>query len=252
VAYDGTRFAGSQVQPGVRTVHGEVARALHEIDPDAPLGLRWAGRTDAGVSARGNVVAFETTHPAESLCAALTFRMEDAWCWALAPVDAAFEPRHARLRLYRYFLRSGADAAAVEKALRPFVGTHDFTAFCRLEEGVNPTRTVREVAARRDGPFVVVDVAGESFLWNQVRRMVEAARREAAGEIAPGRIADALAAGKPADLGTATPEGLLLLDVRYDGLAWTPAPAKVTARMAAHFEPAELAVARGRAMREGA
>jgi len=251
VAYDGARFAGSQVQPGVRTVHSEVARALASLDPAAPATMRWAGRTDAGVSARGNVVALETSHPEDSLLPALTFAMEDAWAWALAPVDDSFEPRHARRRRYRYFLRTRAGADAVASALQPFVGTHDFTAFCRLEPGVNPERTVFSVAARAQGGLVVVDVVGESFLWNQVRRMVEAARREAEGEIKAGAIADALRAAKPADLGTAPPEGLLLVDVEYEGLSWTPAPLRVLSRLRARVEAQQQALALTRAMLEG-
>jgi tRNA pseudouridine38-40 synthase len=249
VAYDGTRFAGSQAQPDVRTVHGEVAKALAQLDPEAPATMRWAGRTDAGVSARANVLALETTHPAGSLLPALSFRMEDAWAWALAPVDEAFEPRRARRRHYRYFLRTRADAPRVEAALRPFVGTHDFTGFCRLEPGVNPQRTVLAATAR-PGPsgLVVVDVEGESFLWNQVRRMVEAARREAEGEIGPEAIQAALRAAKPADLGTAPPEGLLLVDVEHPGLAWTAAPARVLGRLRARVEAQERALAVARAM----
>lgn len=252
VAYDGTRFAGSQVQPGVRTVHGELARALAEADPDAPGELRWAGRTDAGVSSRGNVVALASSLAPEPLLAALSFRLEDAWCWAAAPVDDAFEPRRAARRTYRYFLRTGADAKRVETALDPFVGTHDFTAFARIEPHVDPVRTVHAVAARRESPFVVVDIVGASFVWNQVRRMVEAARREAEGDLPPGRIAETLAAARPADLGTAPPEGLLLLDVDYPGLSWTSAPAKVLDRLRRRLEEPERALALGRAMLEGA
>lgn len=231
LAYDGTRFSGSQVQPGVRTVHAEVARSLARLDPGSPGVLRWAGRTDAGVSAAANVVAFETEHPAASLLPALTHGMEDAWAWALAPVGPSFEPRHALERHYRYFLRSDADAAALERALQPFVGTHDFTAFCRLEPGVTPVRTVLAAHARRAGPFVVLDVRGESFLWNQVRRMVEAARRVAEGELDADAIPRALREGKPAELGTAPPEGLVLLDVRYPGLAWQEAEGSARARV---------------------
>jgi tRNA pseudouridine38-40 synthase len=250
VAYDGTRFAGSQVQPSVRTVHGELALALGSLDPDAPATLRWAGRTDAGVSARANVAAFETSHPADSLLPALTFAMEDAWAWAIAPVDAGFEPRHARRRRYRYFLPTRAPAAAVEAALRPFVGTHDFTAFARLEPGVNPERTVFSATARAQGGHVIIDVAGESFLWNQVRRMVEAARREAEGDLPPSAIGEALHKAQPADLGTAPPEGLVLWDVEHAGLHWTRAPPRVLSRLRQRVEAQEQALAVARAMLE--
>lgn len=230
VAYDGTRFSGSQVQPGLRTVHSEVAKALRDLTGEEPR-LLWAGRTDRGVSAAGNVVAFETAHPADTLLPALTFRMEDCWAWALAPVGEAFEPRHAVRRRYRYHLRSDLDAKALESALRPFVGTHDFTAFSRLEPGVNPMRTVERVEVARRGAFLLVDVAGPSFLWNQVRRMVEAGRRVAEGDLAEGAIAAALAAGAPADLGTAPPEPLVLLDVEYADVPFHEADASLRRRL---------------------
>ena len=251
VAYDGTRFAGSQVQPGVRTVHGEVARALRDLTGEEPR-LLWAGRTDRGVSAAGNVVVLETAHPAASLLPALTFRMEDAWAWALAGVGPGFEPRHAAARLYRYHLRTDADAKDVEAALAVFVGTHDFTAFCRLEEGVDPVRTVHRVEVRRQGPFLLLDVLGESFLWNQVRRMVEAARRVAEGEIDAAAVRAALASGRPADLGTAPPEPLVLLDVRYPDLAFQEAdPAlrrRLFERLARRQRDLELSLAVGDAL----
>lgn len=251
VGYDGTRFSGSQAQPGVRTVHGELARALGEMGHDEPR-ILWAGRTDAGVSAAGNVAVFETHVAPASLLPGLSFRLEDAWAWAWAEVDAAFEPRHARRRRYRYLLRTDLDVGALGDALRLFEGTHDFTAFCRLEPGVNPVRTVTSTRARREGQHVVLDVEGESFLWNQVRRMVSAAERVADGRLAAREVQDALAKAHRADFGTAPPEPLLLQDVEYDGLAWTQAPARVKERLRQRVEQEETRLAVLRALEEGA
>lgn len=248
VAYDGTRFAGSQVQPSVRTVHGEIAAALETLGASQPR-LAWAGRTDAGVSAAGNVVVVDPPLPAPELLPALSYRMQDAWVWAWTPVPDAFEPRHARKRWYRYHLRTDLEAKLIEDALAPFVGTHDFTAFARLEPGVEPRRTILRASARREGPLVLVDIEGENFLWNQVRRMVEAARRVAAGVIARALLVDALAAGKPADLGTAPPEPLTLMDVTYDGLDWHDERGRVFARLDRRLEEAELGLAVLRALR---
>jgi tRNA pseudouridine38-40 synthase len=241
IAYDGTRFSGSQSQPGVRTVHGEVARALATLG-EPERALRWAGRTDAGVSARGNVVVFESGLPRETLCASLTFAMEDAWAWAIAPVHDAFEPRHARERHYRYFLRSALDAGDLERALHPFVGEHDFTSFARVESGVNPVRRVTSARVTRNGPTLRIDITGESFLWNQVRRMVEAARRVAAGDVDAKLVEAALVSGAPQDFGTAAPEGLVLMDVRYDGLAWELAPHRIMDRLRRSIEAEALAL----------
>jgi len=239
VAYDGTRFHGSQAQPTHRTVHGEVAQALAKLGTDEPR-LRWAGRTDAGVSARGNVVALDTEFDRARLLQALTRNMEDAWAWALATVDDGFDPRIARERRYRYHLRSDADEAALQRAMDAFRGRHDFTGFCRLEEGKDPVRHVTGVRVHRRGAFLVVDVSGESFLWNQVRRMVEAGRRVATGELPEDAIARTLEAGKPTELGTARPEGLVLLDVEYRGVAFEPGDPRLLERLRWRDQDLEL------------
>ncbi|HET6403911.1 MAG TPA: tRNA pseudouridine(38-40) synthase TruA [Candidatus Thermoplasmatota archaeon] len=221
VAYDGTRFAGSQVQPHVRTVHGELAKALRALGAEEPR-ILWAGRTDAGVSAAANVAVIDDPPVAPpALVPALAFRMEDAWPWAWAEVPEGFEPRHARRRWYRYHLRTELDAKRLEDALQPFVGTHDFRDFARVEPGVEPVRTVFSMRARREGPFVLVDVEGESFLWNQVRRMVEAARRVAADELPRAAVEGALATPHGGDFGLAPPEPLVLMDVDYAHVSFT-------------------------------
>lgn len=249
VAYDGTRFAGSQVQPDVRTVHGEVAAALRALGAKEPR-LLWAGRTDAGVSAAGNVVVVDDPPVAPaSLVPALTFRMEDVWAWAWAEVPASFEPRRARRRRYRYHLRTELDAKVLEDALRPFLGTHDFRDFARVEPDVNPIRTVFSARVVRDGPYALIDIEGESFLWNQVRRMVEAARRVAAGELPRARIEDALASPHGADLGLAPPEPLLLVDVEYSGVLFQREAPRVLERLDRRVEDAELRLTMLRSLR---
>lgn len=250
VGYDGARFHGSQVQPGVRTVHAALAEALRDMGHEDPR-IAWAGRTDAGVSAAGNVAVFDTHLSAESLLPGISFRVEDAWAWAWAEVGEAFEPRHASRRRYRYFLRTSIDAAPLADALRLFEGTHDFTAFCKLEPDVNPHRTVFATRATREGPFVVIDVEGQSFLWNQVRRMVSAAERVADGRLARREIAEALAGARRADFGTADPEPLLLLDVEYDGVRFEPASSRVKDRLRASLSREETRLAVLRALEGG-
>jgi tRNA pseudouridine38-40 synthase len=248
VGYDGRRFHGSQVQPGVRTVHGALAQALREMGHDEPR-ILWAGRTDAGVSAAGNVAVFETPLAPASLLPGLTFRLEDAWAWAWAEAPASFEPRHARWRRYRYLLRTPLDATAVGAGIRLFEGTHDFTAFCKLETDVDPHRTVFATSAHREGPFVVIAVEGESFLWNQVRRMVAAAERVAEGGLPARAIEEALAKGARADFGTAPPEPLLLVGVEYEGIEFQEEKARVAQRLDRRIEDAELHLATLRGVR---
>jgi tRNA pseudouridine38-40 synthase len=223
IAYDGTRFSGSQRQPDVRTVDGELLFALRKVgaaESAEQCRFQSASRTDKGVSAAGNVVAFDTQFRLDALLPALGAAAQDVWPHALAVVPDGFEARRARTRTYVYFLHDpGVDPAALAAALRGFEGTHDFRAFARLEPGVDPVRTVLRTDARSEGAWHTLTVHGESFLWNQVRRMVSAAQRVGRGEASPEDIARGLA-GAPVDLGVAPAEGLVLQDVDH-GLAWT-------------------------------
>ncbi|HEV8361735.1 MAG TPA: tRNA pseudouridine(38-40) synthase TruA [Candidatus Thermoplasmatota archaeon] len=220
VAYDGRAFAGSQRQPDVRTVEGELLRGLAKIGAE-PGRFQSASRTDKGVSALGNVVAFDTDFRPDALLPALGAATEDVWPHGLCPVPATFEARHARSRTYLYFLDApDAEAADLEEALRLFVGTHDVRSFGRVEEGVSPIRTVLAIDVARAGGAFAIRVQGASFLWNQVRRMVEAARRVAEAEAKLDDIRRGLQ-GERVDLGTAPAENLILLDVDH-GLAWQP------------------------------
>jgi tRNA pseudouridine38-40 synthase len=231
IAYDGQRFAGSQRQPDQRTVEGEVLRGLAKVgalESAEAGGFQCSSRTDRGVSAAANVVAFDTAFRTDVLLPALGASVEDVWPHALALVPAGWDARHARSRTYAYFLPDAAlDAAKVHDALQVFVGQHDFRAFARVEEGVNPVRRVLRCEARREGGFVVLTVQGESFLWNQVRRMVAAARQVARGEATLEDLHAGLR-GERVDLGTAPAEGLVLMDVDH-GLDWTSHPASTEA-----------------------
>lgn len=222
IAYDGSAFAGSQRQPDQRTVEGELLRGLAKvgaISDSVAHRFECASRTDAGVSAAGNVVAFHTTFRLDALLPALGAATEDVWPYALAQVPRDFEARRARRRTYCYFLpEEGLDGARLGEALQRFAGEHDFRSFGRIEPGVDPVRRVTRVAVARQGPFWALTVEGESFVWNQVRRMVEAARRVAAGEASLDDIDRGLR-GERVELGCARPEGLVLLDVDH-GLAW--------------------------------
>lgn len=234
IAYDGSAFAGSQRQPDQRTVEGELLRGLRKIGAVESLEearFECASRTDRGVSAAGNVVAFDTGFRLDALLPALGASVEDVWPYALAPVSEDFDARRARSRTYLYLLEAeGLDAARVEEALARFVGERDFSSFARLEPGVSPMRRVTRVAVAREGALLAARVEGESFLWNQVRRMVSAARRVAAGEARLEDIERGLA-GERVDLGTAPPEGLVLLDVDH-GLRWEGHPAAREAALA--------------------
>lgn len=231
VEYDGTDFAGFQVQPGTRTVQGELEAALARLTRGERQPVDGAGRTDAGVHAEGQVIAFSY---AGRLTAAELGRALDA----LLPADVAvrdvrraparFHPRYAaRYREYRYTVWNGPrsplreryalgvrnplDAAAMERAGQAFVGRHDFSAFGAVLGDRTPVRTVHAVRVRRQGSFVTIDVRADAFLRGMVRRIVAVLLEVGDGEMTEEQVREAIAARNPARNGAAAPaRGLCL------------------------------------------
>ena len=218
IAYDGRDFMGSQRQPGLPTVEGEVIRALRSIRAiPSPEEARFAtaSRTDRGVSALGNVVAFDTDFQGEELLRALNAASEEVHFHALAEVPHDFNPRRAVGRRYRYLLPSaGRDPEMLAQAAELFRGEHDFRHFCR-SDGRETVRELREVRVLSLGRMVALEFEGREFLWNMVRRMVAAIDQVGSGRIDLDRLERALEQGDDS-LGLAPPENLFLMEVRYD------------------------------------
>jgi len=223
VAYDGTAFNGSQRQPEpARTVELDVtkaARGLGILGDDGWFVL--GGRTDAGVSALGNVGALDTEFDEGALVVALNSQLEDVWAYGMARVSNEFNPRYATLRWYRYLIeREGIDIKKAEDAARLFAGDHDFTHFSKLDDTADrsPLRRIDSIEVVEKGDFIALDVRGESFLWQMVRRVAGAVQGIASGKV-PVEVVKA-ALHRPKDYqGEAfpplPPEGLWLMDTMY-------------------------------------
>lgn len=227
IAYDGTCFHGSARQPSVATVEGAIIEQLIEmdaIDSAADAKFQAASRTDAGVSAAGNVVAFDTDMAPGSVASGLAHGLAHIWPLRYAIVDEGFAPRHAVRKTYRYYLYdSGYDREAMRQAAGYFEGRHDVSAFARLD-GRSPVREIEQVAIDGDA-ILAIDVVGKSFLWQQVRRMVAGLEQVGRGTLRPGTIRDALQQPAGQDFGIVAPEQLLLLDIEYGvALVWNEAP----------------------------
>ncbi|MBF6605513.1 MAG: tRNA pseudouridine(38-40) synthase TruA [Chloroflexi bacterium] len=229
VEYDGTDFAGFQAQPGARTVQGELEAALARLADGRRLRVDGAGRTDAGVHASGQVIAF--TYDGRLSVAELGRALDallpaDVAIHGLRRASVAFHPRFAaRYREYRYTVwngprsplrerqalgvRSPLDAVAMERAGQALVGRHDFSAFGAVDRG--PVRTLHRVRVRRTGSVVTVDVAADAFLRGMVRRIVAVLLEVGRGEMDGSAVAAALVAGRPALDGAMAPaKGLCL------------------------------------------
>ncbi|MEO8230505.1 MAG: tRNA pseudouridine(38-40) synthase TruA [Chloroflexota bacterium] len=227
--YDGTDFAGFQVNPGRRTVQGELQAALARLDPAGSATVDAAGRTDAGVHASGQVIAFtyRGRSSAEELGRALDVLLPaDVSIGDLKRVPAGFDPRYAaRYREYRYTVWNGPrsplrerhalgvrdplDVAAMARAGSVLVGRHDFSAFGATNR--SPVRTVRAVRVTRRGRVVTIDVTADAFLRGMVRRIVAVLLKVGHGRMTEDQVATALVARRPAvDGATAPPRGLCL------------------------------------------
>jgi tRNA pseudouridine38-40 synthase len=229
VEYDGTDFDGFQVNPGRRTVQGVLEAALARLGDGVEQRVDGAGRTDAGVHARSQVIAFTYTGRLtdEELGRALDALLPpDLSVRNVRRAPAGFNPRYAaRYREYRYTVWNGPrsplrertalgvraplDTAAMSRAGSAFIGRHDFSAFGATDR--SPVRTVNAVRVRRDGRLVTIDVNADSFLRGMVRRMVAVLLEVGLGKMDETAIRTALAGSGPALDGAAAPaKGLCL------------------------------------------
>lgn len=253
LAYDGTDFAGWQVQSGRsggRTVQGVLEDALARLAGEAPVAVRGAGRTDAGVHALGQVASLELPRAMEaaSLARALNALLPaDVRVLEAAAAPEGFDARKAAVsKLYRYELDAGPvrlpqrrrfagyvavalDEARVAEAAALYRGRHDFASTASAGSGVRTTvRTVtRSEASFMDGPAgtrtLVYEVEATGFLRKMVRSLV-------GGLVAVGRGAQTVEGLRQAlaarDRGTWPPPapacGLTLVRVDY---AQRPGPA---------------------------
>lgn len=212
LAYDGTDFAGWAAQPGLRTVQGTLESALGTVLRTVPPRLTVAGRTDAGVHARGQVAHLDvertvweavrgrlTRGPGEALVRRLAGVLPaDVVVRRAAVAPAGFDARFSALhRRYVYRLvdvpervdplrrthvvrhRLPLDADAMAAAAAPLVGLHDFGAFCRPRPGATTIRTLQvlDVARPVDGPdadLVTAVVQADAFCHSMVRALVGA------------------------------------------------------------------------------
>jgi len=217
IAYDGTAFHGQARQPGLRTVEGEVIHALQRArvirDPRAAR-FQSASRTDRGVSALGNVVAFDAALAADAAVRAFNGKAQGVWGWSATSVPPDFNARRAVARWYRYVLPPTHSADGLNSILRLFEGELDFRNFTKDR---SRTRARIDMArASREANRVIVDFRGPSFRWNLVRRLVAAAIQGEKGSASVSEIQAALGARGRVDFGLAPAEPLLLMDVEYD------------------------------------
>ncbi|MBI2909880.1 MAG: tRNA pseudouridine(38-40) synthase TruA [Chloroflexi bacterium] len=238
VEYDGSRYAGSQVQSGKPTVQGELESALRKVTGE-PIRIKAASRTDSGAHARGQVVSFETGSKLapETFVKALNYYLpEDISVRAAARVDMSFDARRSAIsreyeytilnsvtrsplrRRYAYQVARPLDVAEMGRACEALVGEQDFAAFTGASEKSlrGTVRVVRRAGVRREGESVVFGIVANAFLPQQIRRMVGALIRVGSREMTVEDFMAAVRSGERGALGPTAPAlGLCLVRVDY-------------------------------------
>lgn len=215
LAYLGTHFHGSQRQPEVRTVEGEVLQVLQGQGFIAsPRGSRFqvASRTDRGVSALGNVFALDCDADPRAVASVFSTSLEGVWCYAYARVSGDFNPRFAEERWYRYWFPGRLDTEKVRATARLFEGRHGFGSLAPPGEGGNCHVSHVEVHDNPEGLYL--DVRADRFLQYVIRRMAGCLEMVSEGVLSQKQVAEALE-GDPIRGRLAPPENLWLMDVRY-------------------------------------
>src|SRR5690625_2442157 len=193
VSYDGTNFAGFQIQTNGRTVQGEIEKALRMMSKGQLIRLRAAGRTDTGVHARGQVIHFDYPQalPPDAMQRGLnTLVPEDILLYEPEIVEKDFHAQYGAIaKTYQYkvlnqklpdpFQRNFSlhhpykmDISSVEKALKIIEGTHDFTSFSSAKtDKENKVRTVYEasVTVNEETNEWLFTFSGNGFLYNMIR-----------------------------------------------------------------------------------
>lgn len=236
--YDGAAYRGSQLQRNAPSIQGELEKALAKLSGEA-VRVKLAGRTDAGVHARGQVASFVTAAPygVGTFVRATNYHLpSDIAVRAAAEAHLAFDVRrHALSRLYRYTIYNGRqrsplwarrswhlpsplETAAMQEAAAGLVGRHDFASFAP-PTGRRTERTVRRAEVRRRGPLVLLEMEADAFLPQQVRRTAGALAQVGLGRLAVQEFQRLVEEPRPGAAGpTAPPQGLCLLRVRYEGM----------------------------------
>ncbi|MDS1269927.1 tRNA pseudouridine(38-40) synthase TruA [Lipingzhangella sp. LS1_29] len=244
LAYDGTDFSGWAAQPGRRTVQGELEQALCRILRRNATPVTVAGRTDAGVHARGQVVHLDV--PAAELerldVATLPRRLggvlpPDVRVHAAGVAPPGFDARFAALwRRYIYRVsdavggvdplrrrdvlwhRRGLDVDRMCAAARLLLGEHDFAAYCRKRPGASTVRELQSLHWERDGDLLFGTVRADAFCHNMVRALVGALLAVGDGRRDVDWPRRVLAAGERDSAVHVVPaHGLTLEEVRYPG-----------------------------------
>jgi tRNA pseudouridine38-40 synthase len=236
VEYDGTRYHGFQAQIGVPTIQGALESALTKVTGGKNR-IVGAGRTDAGVHARGQVISFRCVSrlSLQTLIRAVNFYLPmDIAVESGNIVEDSFNARRDAvsreyrytilnssnpsplLRDYTYFMPVPLDTDTMNEACQALLGKHDFASFTGPMRGKRTERNVYEAKVYREGESVFFDIVADSFLPKQVRSTVGSLARVGLGKLTVEDLKGIIQAKRPGLAAPVAPaHGLCLMKVNY-------------------------------------
>ncbi len=241
LSYCGTLFHGFQIQPGARTVAGELTSASEKIF-GVSVKISGCSRTDSGVHALDYYACAEfhgnyNKIPTEKLCTIYNSILpEDIAIFEAYPTTCEFNPRKAAvLKRYEYRILDGGkknpflygrvtrhnkplDVSLMDRCAKQLIGTHDFKAFCATgSDALTTERTIVYAGVERSGELTVFSIEGNGFLYNMVRIAAGTLIYISDGKLAPDCIERAYKTLDRTSLGiTSAADGLYLSSVTLD------------------------------------
>jgi len=237
IEYDGSNYHGWQIQPERRTIQGELIKAISELI-GWKVWVRGASRTDAGVSAIGQValIQIDSPIPTKNLAKAINDRLpSDIAVREAVEIPLGFDIIGVvKNKLYRYTIYTGKtppvlqirhcwhvpaklNTAAMAEAAKTLVGTMDFKSFATAgDKRENKVRTIFRCDVTVENDWVYVDVEGDSFLYNMVRNIVGTLVEIGIGRWKPEKMSEVLQAKDRRAAGPIAPAaGLCLMKIEY-------------------------------------
>lgn len=224
-AYIGFYFHGYARQPNVPTVEGTLIQKLLDTQIISDINsaqIRCASRTDKHVSALSNVITFSTTKSPKKILFSLADEFESVFPYGVKEVGNDFNPRYALKRTYQYLLpRHIFEIETLDYVLTFFEGEHNFSNFARVESHRNPIRSIDTIEVFEKSEFIIVEISAQTFLWNQIRRIIEAGIKYCNNKLTIEQIQKALSQPeKPVVFNIAPAIPLILTKIDYPTLTF--------------------------------
>ena len=224
-AYLGTDYYGYQIQPGVPTIEGKLLKALKDCNVLNNLSkARYAasGRTDRGVHALGQVIAFDTDNAEAAKPGTINSALAQIWVYASAHVDSNFNARTSAIeREYLYvFWGKGLDIEKMKDAASIFPGRHDFRNFADEDKEKATLCDIKRISIHNEGDWFHLGITATRFLQHMVRKIAASLKLAGKGEIDRKRLLKMLDCSTTDTLQPLAANGLILKNVVYQDIKW--------------------------------